>query len=154
MLTAKDIMCKKPITVSPGLTVDKLAHILWENRIGGVPVVNESGELVGVVTESDLIDQAKKVHIPTIITIIDAVFVLEKPGKLEKELKKMAGTTVNDIFTRDPVWVSEDATVEEVATVMATKKIHTLPVVVDGRVVGVIGKGDLVRTMAQRSQWH
>jgi len=154
MLTAKDIMCKNPITVSPSLTVDKLAGILWENRIGGVPVVNESGELLGVVTESDLIDQAKKVHIPTIITIVDAVFVLEKPGKLEKELKKMVGTTVNDIFTRDPVWVSEDATVEEVATVMATKKIHTLPVVADGRVVGVIGKGDLIRIMAQRSQWH
>ncbi|HDO31053.1 MAG TPA: CBS domain-containing protein, partial [Desulfobacteraceae bacterium] len=65
MLKARDIMTRKVITVNENLPVRKLAKILSENRISGAPVVNDQGTVVGVVTESDLIDQAKKIHIPT-----------------------------------------------------------------------------------------
>ncbi|MBU0729445.1 MAG: CBS domain-containing protein, partial [Proteobacteria bacterium] len=91
MLKARDIMTKDVITVSPDMPVDKLASILFENGISGVPVVDEDGKLLSIVTENDLIDQTKKVHIPTVLTILDSFIYLENPGKFEKEIKKMAG---------------------------------------------------------------
>jgi CBS domain-containing protein len=149
MLTAKDIMTKNVITVAPELPVDKLAGILWQNKISGAPVVDEDGNFVGVVTESDLIDQTKKFHIPTVLTILDAVIFLEKPSKMDKEIKKMTGTIVKDIYTTDPATVEEDTPLDEIASIMAEKHIHTLPVVKDGRVVGVVGKSDIIRTISK-----
>ena len=149
MLTAKDIMTKKVITVLPELPVDKLAGILWQNKVSGVPVVDENENLMGVVTESDLIDQTKKVHIPTVVTILDAMIFLEKPSKIDKEIKKMTGTIVKDICTPDPVTVEEGTTIDEIASIMADKHFHTLPVVKDGRVVGVVGKSDIIRTISK-----
>ncbi len=148
MLTAKDIMTKNVITVTPELPVDKLAGILWQNKISGVPVVDDAGNLVGVVTESDLIDQNKKVHIPTVFTVLDSMIFLENPAKIDKEIKKMTGTTVKDICTPDPVTVEEGTPLDEIASIMSDKHIHTLPVVKDGKVVGVVGKSDIIKTIS------
>ena len=68
MLTAKDIMTSEVITVQIQTTVNELAEILWKNRISGAPVLDDDGKVVSVVTENDLIDQSKKVHIPTMIS--------------------------------------------------------------------------------------
>ena len=148
MLTAKDIMTKKVITVGLQTTVSELAEILWKNRISGAPVLDEDGKVVSVVTESDLIDQTKKVHIPTMISILDSVIFLESSKKTEKEIKKMAGNTVQDICSMELVSVSQDVGLDEIATIMSEKKTHTLPVMQDDRLVGVIGKSDIIRSMA------
>ncbi len=148
MTTAKDIMTAEPITATPDMPVKKLAELLWRKRISGVPVVDDSGALLGVVTESDLIDQTKKVHIPTMITILDSVILLESQDKMKKEISKMAGTTVGDIYCRELVTVEDSTPLDEIATIMAEKKVHTLPVVADGHLVGVIGKSDIIRTLA------
>jgi CBS-domain-containing membrane protein len=112
-------------------------------------VVDEAGKVLGVVTESDLIFQNKKVHLPTAVAILDAFFFLESPNKMEKELKKMAGTKVGDICSQQLISVSPDTELEELATLMAEKKIHTLPVMDGDELVGVIGKSDIIRTIAR-----
>ena len=149
MLTAKNLMTANVIAVTPDTPVRELACTLADNRISGAPVVDGAGQLIGVVTESDLIFQNKKVHIPTALAILDSFIFLEAPDKMEQELKKMAGTTAGDICTRKPVTVQQDTPLEEVATLMAEKKIHTLPVLdADGQLVGVIGKSDIIRMIA------
>jgi CBS-domain-containing membrane protein len=140
MLTAKEIMSKEVITVATDTPVNELADLLWKKKIGGVPVVDDNGKLLGVVTESDLIDQNKKVHIPTVLTILDSMIFLENPAKIDKELKKMTGSTVGDIYSTEVVTVSEETPMYEVATIMANQKVHTLPVVKNDKVIGVIGK--------------
>ena len=147
MKKAIDIMTKDVVTVQKDTTVAELAHLLATHNIGGTPVVDAEGFLVGVVTESDLIDQKKKVHIPTVVTILDSVIYLENPERMEKEMLKMAGATVGDIFTKNPQTVSEDTSLEEIATMMSEKNIHTLPVVRDSKLVGVIGKKDIIKTL-------
>ncbi len=147
MLKAQDIMTRDVITVTPATAVTKLARILAEKNIGGAPVVDENNQLLGVVTENDLIDQKKKIHIPTVVTILDSVFFLENPDKMEKEIKKIAGATVGDIYTSNPVTVKEDTPLDEIATIMSEKNIHTLPVMSEDRLVGVIGKQDIIRTL-------
>ena len=149
MLTAKDIMTPEVITVNENATVRELATLLLMNSISGAPVVNEEGGVIGVVTESDLIFQNKKVHLPTAVAILDAFLFLERPEKMEKELKKIAGSKVGDICSHDLVCVYPETGLEELATLMAEKKIHTLPVMKEGKLVGVIGKSDIIRTIAQ-----
>ena len=150
MRKVHDVMTKEVITVNQDLAVEKLAEILWENRISGAPVVDENDNVVGVVTESDLIDQAKKVHIPTMISILDSVIMLEKADKIEKEIRKMTGTTVKDICSGTLVTVNPETTLEEVATIMAEQHVHTLPVLAEGKLVGVVGKADVIRTLAKK----
>lgn len=147
MQSAKDIMTRAVITVAPAMPVERLASLLWEKRISGAPVVDDQGRLVGVVTESDLIDQTKKVHIPTAITILEAVIYLERGRKVEEELSKMAGSTVSDICTKDPATVGPDTPLDEIATIMAEKHLHTLPVMDNGKLVGVVGKADIIRVL-------
>ncbi len=149
MLTAQQLMSKNVITVSGETPVRELAQILSDNTISGVPVVNDQGGVIGVVTESDLIDQNKKVHIPTVVAILDSFLFLESPEKMEKELKKMVGATVSDIFAHEIITVQQDTPLDEIATLMAEKKVHTLPVLDGETLVGVIGKSDIIRTIAR-----
>jgi CBS domain-containing protein len=147
MQKAQDIMTKNVITVSPETTVTDLARLLASHTIGGAPVVDGSGRLLGVVTESDLIDQTKKIHIPTVVAILDSLIFLERPDKMEKEIRKFAGSTVADIFTKNPVTVTEDTLLDEIATIMSEKNVHTLPVMRGDTLVGIIGKGDIIKTL-------
>ena len=147
MLTAKDIMTTEVITVTTETSVRDLADILWKNRISGAPVLDSNNELVSVVTESDLIDQNKKVHIPKMIAILDSVLFLEKPGKMKEDIQKMTGATVRDIMAKELITVTADIPLDEIATIMAEKNVHTLPVVAEKKLIGVIGKSDIIRTL-------
>ncbi|MBI5559205.1 MAG: CBS domain-containing protein [Deltaproteobacteria bacterium] len=152
MHTVKDIMTKNVITVTPDLGVDKLAALFWQNNISGAPVVDAEGRVVAVVTESDLIDQAKKIHIPTMISFWDSVIMLGSAEKLEKEIGKMTGTTVSDICSKKVITVHEDTSIEEIATIMSEKNIHTIPVLAGNELVGIVGKNDIIRTLAKREE--
>jgi len=147
MLKAKEIMTVDVITVAPETSVTDLARLLASHNIGGAPVVDVSGRLLGVVTENDLIDQTKKIHIPTVIAILDSLIFLERPNKMEKDIRKFAGSTVADIYTKSPLTVDEDTPLDELATIMAEKNVHTLPVMRGEQLVGVIGKGDIIKTL-------
>lgn len=147
MKTAADIMTRDVITVTAATSVKELAKILTENSISGVPVVDEGGFVIGVATESDLIDQNKKIHIPTVVTILDSVFYLESPNRMEEEMLKIAGSTVADIYCSEIITVTMDTPVDELATIMSEKSIHTLPVLDNGKLVGVIGKKDIIRSV-------
>jgi len=149
MIQAKDIMSVNVITVKKEASVRELAALLLLNDISGAPVVDADGRVVGVVTESDLIFQNKKVHLPTAVAILDAFLFLERPDKMEKELKKIAGATVGDICSHNLISVAPETGLDELATLMAEKQVHTLPVMAAGELVGVIGKSDIIRTIAQ-----
>jgi len=149
MLTAQDIMTREVITVKENATVRELAALLLTSNISGAPVIDEAGKVIGVVTESDLIFQNKKVHLPTAFAILDAFVFLERPDKMEQELKKIAGSRVGDICSRKLISVTPETELEELATLMAEKNIHTLPVMTGDDLVGVIGKSDIIRTIAQ-----
>ena len=149
MLKARDLMSEKIITVNENATVRELATLFLNNNISGAPVVDGAGKVIGVVTESDLIFQDKKVHLPTVVAILDAFIFLESPDRMDKELKKIAGSKVGDICSHDFVSVTPETGLEELATLMAEKKIHTLPVMEGSKLVGIIGKSDIIRMIAQ-----
>lgn len=146
MLNATDIMTKDVITVKTDTTIEALARLLIDHKISGTPVVDDDDKLIGIVTENDLIKKNKRFHIPTIVRLFDAYFLLDS-AKVEDEIKKMVATTVGEICTRKVTSISEDTTLEDIATIMAEKHIHLLPVLRDGKVVGIVGKADVVKSM-------
>lgn len=149
MLNARDIMTREVITVKKNMSVQEFAKLLAEKKISGAPVVDDQNKLIGIVTENDLIDQKKKVHIPTVMALFDSFVFLENPERLEKDLKKMSASTVGDICTGEVVTAKTDTPLDEVATIMSEKNIHTLPVLdQEGNMAGVIGKSDIIRTIA------
>jgi len=149
MATAKDIMTKEVITVTADVTIEGLARIFTRHDISGAAVIDAEGKLIGIVTENDLIKMEQKLHIPTVINIFDAVIYLGSSKRFEEDIKRMAATKVEDIYRKDIVTITESSTVEEIATIMSEKDIHHLPVVKKGKLVGIVGKKDIVRAIAK-----
>jgi CBS domain-containing protein len=148
MLKAKDFMTQTVFTITPEATVQELARLFSKHKISGIPVVNAENKLIGIVTENDLISRNKRLHIPTVMRLFDAFIVLDS-GKVEEEIKKMAATTVGEICTKNVVTITEDTSLQEVATIMSEKNIHLLPVVKDAIVIGIVGKRDVVNAMTR-----
>jgi CBS domain-containing protein len=147
--TAKDIMTPDPVTVTRELPVTEAAHLMSEKRVGALPVLDGAGKLVGLVTEGDLIMQDAKVHFPTYLHLLGGfIFYPGSTERFESDLKKAVGATVADVMTTDPITVSPDATVEDVATLLVEQEVSRLPVMDGGTLVGIISKSDIVRAIA------
>ena len=146
-MLVKEIMTKNPITVTGDMEVIKAARILLDRRINGVPVVNDAGKLVGILCQSDIIAQQKRLPVPSLFSFLDGYISLSSMKGIEKEVRKIAATAVADAMTPNPVTVSPDSSIETVAALMVDHNFHTLPVVEGGRLVGVVGKEDILRTL-------
>lgn len=147
MTIAKDIMTENPVTVNPETEIARAAKLLLEKGINGLPVIDKSGKLVGIICQSDLIAQQKKIRIPSVFTLLDGLIPLGTMSSFEKEVQKISAATVAHVMTPDPVSVGKDAGIEEIAGLMVDRNFHTLPVIEGDKVIGVIGKEDLLRTL-------
>lgn len=147
MLKAKDIMTKDVITVKPETTIEEFARLLMKYQISGAPVVDENRKLKGIVTENDLISKNSRLHIPTVLRLFDAYIPLGT-SKMERDIKKMAASIVDEICTKEVISVEDEASVEYIATIMTEKRIHLLPVLREGKLAGIIGKKDIIRGLA------
>ncbi|MBN2404458.1 MAG: CBS domain-containing protein [Coriobacteriia bacterium] len=146
-LTARDIMTPDPVTVSTSMTVKDAARAMVEKKVGALPVVDE-GELVGIVSESDLIMQDVKMEFPTYIHLLDGLIMYPPAtARFESELKKAVGATVGDVMTEKPIVVQVDTTVEDVATLMVDREVSRVPVLDGETLVGIVSKSDIVRSL-------
>ena len=148
MKTASDIMTQDVVTVNKNQPIGDLSKIFIENHFNGVPVLDNTGKVVGVVTQGDLIEQNKNLHIPTVIALFDAVLFLESEKKFEDDLKKLTGSKIEDIYHKNLITVSPDTDLNEIITLMAEKDIHTLPVLEGDKLIGIIGKQNIIHEMA------
>lgn len=147
MVKARDIMTRKVISVSPETEVTKATKIMLDNSINGMPVVDSEGRLVGIICQSDLIAQQKQLPLPSVFTLLDGVIPLFSQKNLESEAQKIMATTVSKAMTPDPITISPESSLEEIAKLMVDKKLHTLPVIKQGKLIGIIGKEDVLRTI-------
>jgi CBS-domain-containing membrane protein len=148
MLTARDLMTREVITIAPEASVEDLAKLLATHRISGVPVIDAGGALVGVVTQSDLVQRSRDLELPPALNVLDLHLFLETPSHFQKRLEKLLGDQVKDVMTQDPIAINPDTPAKEIARLMAAKGIHTLPVLEGGKLVGIVGKLDLIRGLA------
>jgi CBS-domain-containing membrane protein len=152
MLKVKDIMSEDVISVTPETEITKAVKILLEKRINGMPVIDPFGRLVGIICQSDLVAQQKGIPVPLVFTLLESFIPLTSRSRLDKEMEKIAALTVKEAMTLEPVTVSPETDIEDVAKLMVDKKYHTLPVVDGGKVVGIVGKEDVLRTLISEPQ--
>ncbi len=145
---AKDIMVKKVITINKDESIEKLSNLLIKNNISGVPVLDESGKMVGIATEGDIIVKGTDLHFPRYFKLLDSIIYLDSLNKFKTTLKKYLGTKVEDIMTGNVRTVREDMPVSEVADMMIKYNINRVPVVDDeGNLVGIITRRDIVKSI-------
>ncbi len=147
MLKARDIMTKDVITVTPDTDITQAAKLLLDNHFNGLPVIDDRGRLIGIICQDDLIVQQKRLPLPSLFTFFDGLIPLTSYKSLEKEVDKIIASKVSQAMTPDPLTIDPDASLEDIATLMVNNNIHTLPVLEGGRLVGIIGKEDVLRTL-------
>jgi CBS domain-containing protein len=143
-------MTPDPVTVPPETSVTDVARIMVDRNIGGIPVVDEAGELVGIVTESDLIVQDTDVKFPSFVSFLSGyVFVPGSVHRFEEKFRKAVAATAGEVMTEDVLTVDSGDSVEHVATMMVHKKMKRFPVLKDGNLVGIITMADVVRLISK-----
>jgi CBS domain-containing protein len=151
MLNAKDVMTRDVIMVTETMTVDELGRLFIEKKISGAPVADSKGALIGIVTENDLIRKNARLHIPTVLRIFDAIITLGRSDSVEEEIKRMTASTVGEICTREVFSVSPESSIQDLSSIMVEKGVHLVPVLESGRIVGIIGKIDIIRGMTSEA---
>ncbi|PPS43299.1 CBS domain-containing protein [Chroococcidiopsis sp. TS-821] len=147
--TVAEVMSRDPIVVRPETPLKEAIQILAEKRISGLPVINDEGKLVGIISETDLMWQETGVTPPAYIMILDSVIYLQNPAKYERDLHKALGQTVGEVMSSDPVTISPDKSLREAAKLMHDREVRRLPVIdTEGKVIGILTRGDVVRAMA------
>ncbi|WP_196512364.1 CBS domain-containing protein [Nostoc sp. NZL] len=147
--TVADVMSRDPIVVRGETPLKEAIQILAERHISGLPVVDDVGKLVGIISETDLMWQETGVTPPAYIMFLDSVIYLKNPATYERDLHKALGQTVGEVMSKNPITISPDKTLREAATIMHDRKVHRLPVLEGtGQVIGILTRGDIIRAMA------
>ena len=150
-LTVGDIMDPDPVTASPDDDVETVVRLLRRHELPGVPVVNDAGRCVGIVTESDLIltDDDGDLHLPHYIELMGGIVFLEPLRRFEARLRKVAALKVKDLMTADPLTIAADADVHEAGRIIVRSGHNRLPVVEHGRFVGVVTRVDVLEAITR-----
>lgn len=148
-MLAKDIMTREVITVGPEDKVEKVAKILVDHRISGIPVVDSDRHVLGIVTEKDLMIKASELKVPFYITLFDSIIFLDNPIRFNNNLKKYTASQVKDAMTRRVIVVDENTPVTEVVELMQNKRINRVPVVRHDKLVGIITRNDVLKSLVQ-----
>jgi CBS domain-containing protein len=146
----RDIMDPDPVTVRPETPVEEVVAALRRHELPGLPVVDGEGRVVGIVTEADLVlpDEDGDLHIPHYINLFGGTIFLEPLSRFEQRLRKAFASNAADMMTSDPDTVSPDTTVQEAARIIHESGHNRLPVVEDGRLVGVVTRLDVLGALA------
>jgi CBS domain-containing protein len=144
-MRAHQIMTRKVISVKPGTSITDAANIMLQQHISGLPVVNEIGDLVGIISEGDFIRRAE---IGTQRKRGRWLRILVGPGRAANDYVRERGRKVGEIMTPDPLTVTEDATLDEIVEVMEKKHVKRLPVLRKDNLVGIVTRANLLQAVA------
>jgi CBS-domain-containing membrane protein len=137
---AKDLMQRNVVTVSKDATLAEAATLMLEHGINSLPVLDEHGRVVGMVGIRDVL----RAPLPS-----GSTMPLLRWTRLEDKVRQLASTRVAQVMARKVVSVSEDASLIELASVMAERGLHPIPVLREGHLLGVVGRADIVRALLQ-----
>jgi CBS domain-containing protein len=147
----RDIMDANPIVVTPDADVEAVIRVLHEHELSGVPVVDGDNRCVGIVTEADLVlaDEEGDLHLPHYIELFGGLVFVESMQRFERRVRKASAATARDMMSENPDTVTPDATIREAARLIVDRGHNRLPVVEDGRLVGVVTRVDVLGALAR-----
>jgi CBS-domain-containing membrane protein len=144
-MKASDVMVSNVITVGPDATVQEVADILLRNRISAVPVVSETGEMLGIVSEGDLLNRTEAETSHRKSWWLDA---LSSNEILASEYVKSHSRKVADVMTRNVITVAPDMAVADIAALLEKNRIKRVPIVQNGKIVGIVSRANLLQGLA------
>ena len=145
----RDVMTTDVVKVHPETNVSEIARLMSEHDISGLPVVDEADRVLGVVTEMDMMIRNTQFKMPAFIAFLDAIIYLETPGHYRERVERVLGTTAGEIMSEPAVTIGPNASIEELAELMVDRRMNPVPVVEDGRLVGIVSRSDIIRLMAE-----
>ena len=147
--TVADWMNRELLTVTPSTQISDAVKLLVDRHIGGLPVIDDAGKLVGVLSESDLMWREQGVEQPPYMLFLGGIIYFQNPLTYDRDLHKALGQTVGEVMTHHAISITADTTLPEAAKIMHDKKIHRLPVVDENNhPIGIITESDIVRAIA------
>jgi CBS domain-containing protein len=144
-MKAGDVMTRHIVSVNPESSISEAAQLMILNRISGLPVLDERGKLVGIVTEGDLL---RRVETGTERRRPRWLEFLIGPGRLATEYVHTHGRRIQEVMTSSPETIVEETPLDEVVLLMERKRIKRLPVVRGDEVVGIVSRANLVQVLA------
>jgi len=143
----KDIMTTKVITITKEMSIKKIAHILVDNGVSALPVL-DGKKLVGIVTHKDILYKEIEPKLPAMFEMLGGIVTLKGVKHYNEELKKMVATKAEEIMTKRVFTIDEDKTLEAAADIMVEKDVSKVPVIKNGELVGIISRADVVKYIA------
>jgi CBS domain-containing protein len=144
-MKVKDVMTSPVLSVEPDKSIWEAVRIMLQHRISGLPVIDKEGRLVGMVSEGDFLRRAET---GTQLKRPNWLEFLLGPGRLADEYTRSHGRKIQDIMTPDPVFVTEETSLDEVVRTMEKRRIKRLPVVRGNEVVGIVSRANLIHALA------
>jgi CBS domain-containing protein len=148
-MNVSEIMAKTVITVSADASVGEVAQLLADNHVSGLPVVGPDGRLIGMITEEDVVVRDANPKLPTLLNLLDGLFPVRGQREYDEEVRHILASRASELMSEHLYTVKPDADVSEAATLMVEKHANPIPVVEQGTLVGMIGRGDIIRLIAR-----
>ena len=146
--TAKDIMTTDVIVAKTDDSIANVATLLIKEKIGGLPVVDENNKVVGIISETDIMQKEIDIESPRVLNFFQGLIFLDDIKKLEDDMKKVAAYKVEDLMSKDIITVNENDSFDYVANVMIKKSINRVPVVdKENFLKGIICRYDIIKAM-------
>lgn len=148
-MKVRDIMTTDVVSAKRGTSVNELAKLMGARDISGVPVLDDDGSVVGIVTELDMIARNTRLDMPRFIQILDLGRIpLERRSDYEHRMRHMLGARAEDLMSEEVVTVGPDDSVEDLAELMVKRRVNPVPVVENGKLVGIVSRADIIDMMA------
>ena len=150
-------MTKGTVSVSPEMSLLEAAQLMYQNSFTGLPVVDTSKKVIGIMTEYDLLTKGSAIHLPTFLKLINQFDVYRKDKSLiQDDIKKILSLRVSDVMNKDPLTLQANTSVEETAKTFAEHhKVNPILIVdKDGRLAGVVSRSDIIKFYAGVSPAH
>lgn len=150
-MNVRDIMSTPARVVGPETRVAEIARLMLEQELSGLPIVDGGGRLLGLVTARDLVAKHARPHLPTYFAIL-GTFVPINTRSTNEEMRHILGVSARDLMEPDPPTVSPDTQVDDAASVMVSRGVDLLPVVEEGRLIGVMRQADIIRLLLHEEE--
>lgn len=147
-MKVKDAMNTNVIKAKGNDTIEDVTRALLDNKIGGLPIVDEEDKVIGVLSETDLIYQDKEIKTPAFLPLLGGFILFGSIRKFEKQLMKMSAYKVSQIMTTPAITISEEKDIKEAVQIMIEKNINRIPVVNnEQKLVGIVTRSDILKNL-------
>jgi CBS-domain-containing membrane protein len=149
-MLVRDIMTQEVITVRRDARVAAIARLFRKHAVSGLPVVDDKGAVVGIITEKDLIARHARPHFPHYVRLLDSVIYLERPKRYEDSMRHILATTAGELMTAPVRTVGPDTDVQDLAALMVEEGVNPVPVLdEEGRMIGIVSRTDVLNMIEQ-----